>query len=115
MEEYINEERLDTQVETPSNEDMFMDDYEQTDGFQATYKFFDDTEQEKERILLNDQYIDTVFASSELTDNFDTYKVEALFDGNKDTCWAEGVDGNGVGECIEIYFLKPVYLADIFC
>ncbi len=63
--------------------------------------------------LLDAQYIDTIAASSELTDGGNTYKVEALFDGSKDTCWAEGVDGNGVGEYIEIHFIEPVYVNKI--
>lgn len=67
----------------------------------------------KESILLNDLYIDTVSASSELTDSTNTYKVEALFDGNKDTCWAEGVGGNGEGEYVEIWFTNPLYLTEI--
>lgn len=67
----------------------------------------------KESILLSDLYIDTVSASSELTDSTNTYKVEALFDGNKDTCWAEGVGGNGEGEYVEIWFTNPLYLTEI--
>ena len=114
IEEDMKEKSFDTQAEAPSNEDMFTDGYEQTDDIQATYESSDNTEQEKERILLNDQYIDTVSASSELADNLNTYHAEAMFDGNKDTCWAEGIDGNGEGECIEIHFLNPVYLTDIF-
>lgn len=76
-------------------------------------EFVENTVQEKESILLNNLYIDTVSASSELTDSVNTYKVEALFDGNKDTCWAEGVDGTGEGEYVEVWFTTPLYLTQI--
>jgi len=78
----------------------------ETEGKENTVKV-------KESILLNDLYIDTVSASSELTDSTNIYKVEALFDGNKDTCWAEGVEGNGEGEYVEIWFTNPLYLTEI--
>lgn len=97
------------------NEDETVDDSAQTDYVQAADESVDNIEQEEEEevILLNDLYIDTISASSELTDSTNTYSAEAVFDGNKDTCWAEGVDGNGEGEYIEIYFGKPVYFTNI--
>ncbi len=114
-----------TQVDTVSTIDMFTGSYEWTDNIQKIYEsaksagtvesaeFVENTVQERESILLNNLYIDKVSASSELTDSGNAYKVEALFDGNKDTCWAEGVDGIGEGEYIEVWFTTPLYLTQI--
>ncbi|MDE6664261.1 MAG: discoidin domain-containing protein [Lachnospiraceae bacterium] len=119
------------QIDTQSVEDMFTGNYEWTDNIQAVYESVENTRQLEEDILLDEEYYDSevqglssrildnqcigaVSASSELTDSVQTYKVDALFDGNKDTCWAEDVDGNGEGEYIEIEFLNPVYLTEIY-
>lgn len=111
MVEDMEEEMSAEQEEFSPSENVSMEDDGQVDGMQDIYESVDDTEQGI--ILLNDLYIDTISASSELTDNTSTYSVEAVLDGNKDTCWAEGVDGNGEGEYIEIYFREPICLTDI--
>lgn len=112
------------QADSQLAEDMFTGDYEWTDNIQAVYESIENAGQTviqesaegvgqiKESILLN-PYIDTISASSELTDSANTYKAESVFDGNRGTCWAEGVDGNGEGEYIEIQFANPVYITDI--
>lgn len=82
-------------------------------GLNEPAEFVENTVQEKQSVLLSNLYIDTVSASSELTDSVSTYKAEALFDGNKDTCWAEGVDGAGEGEYVEVRFTTPLYLTQI--
>ena len=110
MVEAMAEEVPTEQEEFSQSENVSMDDG-QVDGTQDIYESVDDIEQGK--ILLNDLNIDTISASPELTDNMSTYSVEAVLDGNKDTCWAEGVDGNGEGEYIEIHFREPIYLMDI--
>lgn len=109
--EDMEEEMSAEQEEFSLSENVSMGDDGQVDGMQDIYEFVDDTEQGI--VLLSDLYIDTISASSELTDNTSTYSVKAVLDGNKDTCWAEGVDGNGEGEYIEIYFREPIYLTDI--
>ena len=111
MVEDMEEEMSAEQEEFSPSENVSMEDDGQVDGMQDIYESVDDTEQGI--ILLNDLYIDTISASYELTDNTSTYSVEAVLDGNKDTCWAEGVDGNGEGEYIEIYFREPICLTDI--
>lgn len=93
------------------SEDVLMEEHEQVDSTQDINEFVDEAEQGK--ILLSDIYVDTISASTELTDNTNTYSAEAVLDGHSDTCWAEGVDGNGEGEYIEICFTEPVYLTDI--
>ncbi|MBD5507436.1 MAG: hypothetical protein HDR05_05180 [Lachnospiraceae bacterium] len=102
------------QFDSASTEDIFTGNYEWTDNIQVVYESAKNAKEEKESILLNDLYINTVFASSELMDSAGTYTAEALFDGDRDTCWAEGVDGDGEGQYIEIYFSTPIYLTDIF-
>lgn len=111
MVEDMAEEVPTEQEEFSPSENVSMEDDGQIDGTQDIYESVDDIEQGK--ILLNDLNIDMISASSELTDNMSTYSVEAVLDGNKDTCWAEGVDGNGEGEYIEIHFREPIYLTDI--
>lgn len=125
------EEGIDViQSEISEIEDMFTGHYEWTDNIEAVYEAIDNSKQPEQSTMPNEEYydsevqggaidllgveyIDTVVASSELTDSSNTYKVEALFDENKDTCWAEGVDGNGEGEYIEIYFTEPMYIKEI--
>lgn len=50
-----------------------------------------------EIIQLASGYIRSIRASSELTDTTKTYKAEALFDGDRETCWSEGADETGKG------------------
>lgn len=50
-----------------------------------------------EIIQLASGYIHSIRASSELTDTTKTYKAEALFDGDRETCWSEGADETGKG------------------
>lgn len=111
MLEDMEEEMPAEQEKFSPSENVSMEDDVQVDGMQDIYEFVEDTEQGI--ILLSDLYINTISASSELTDNTSTYSVEAVLDGNKDTCWAEGVDGNGESEYIEIHFREPIYLTDI--
>lgn len=126
------EEGIDVvQSENSEVEDMFTGHYEWTDNIEVVYEAIDNVEQPEQTSMSNEdyydsevqgdvaglidvRYIDTVWASSELTDSSNTYKVDALLDGNKDTCWAEGVDGNGEGEYIEIYFTEPVCIKEIY-
>lgn len=37
-----------------------------------------------------------------------TYGPELMFDRKTDTAWTEGVDGDGVGQYVQIYFDKPL-------
>lgn len=64
-------------------------------------------------IQLDYRYIKSIQASSELTDSTKTYKVEAVLDGNRETCWSEGVSGTGEGEIIYIEFTTPVYVSEV--
>lgn len=126
------EEGIDVvQSENSEIEDMFTGHYEWTDNIQAVYELVENAKQTEKSILTDDesydsevqgfssgmldnQYIGAVLASSELTDSAQTYKVDALFDGNKDTCWAEGVEGNGAGEYIKIEFSTTINLTEIY-
>lgn len=64
-------------------------------------------------IQLDYRYIRSIHASSELTDSTKTYKAETVLDGNKETCWSEGVAGTGEGEFIDIEFTSPVYISEV--
>jgi hypothetical protein len=55
-------------------------------------------------------YISTISASSILTEKADKnqYQPVKMFDGKPDTGWAEKANGPGIGEWVEVKFLKPV-------
>ncbi|MDE5939643.1 MAG: hypothetical protein K2H37_11235 [Lachnospiraceae bacterium] len=63
---------------------------------------------------IDNSYISDAVATSELTDSGQSYQAFAAVDGNKDTCWAEGVDGNGEGEFIKIKFTTTINLTEIY-
>lgn len=46
-------------------------------------------------------------ASSELTGNKHTYFATYSYDGDVNTCWQDGVPGNGSGEVLTYYFDQP--------
>lgn len=50
-------------------------------------------------------------ASSELTTNGYTFSIINSYDGDVDTCWQDGVAGDGVGEVLVYYFDQPRYIA----
>ncbi len=69
-----------------------------------------DEAQEPERPLpVSMSYVYDVTASSELTEKSGTHWASFLCDGDLDTAWVEGVDGNGAGESVMISF-DGVYL-----
>jgi hypothetical protein len=54
----------------------------------------------------------SLWASSELVEKFKDhtvkYSVKNIFDDKTDSCWAEGVKGNGIGEIITIVVNKDI-------
>jgi hypothetical protein len=69
--------------------------------------------QEVQSIEIDSNYIDFISASSELSDTTKTYKIDNILDGNRDTCWCEGVEGIGENEYLEIRFKDSLYLTEI--
>jgi len=45
-------------------------------------------------------YVSDYGSDTQLTDQYGTYYVENCFDHNLNTCWAEGVSGDGIGSGI---------------
>ncbi len=53
-------------------------------------------------------------ASSTLsTSDGNTYYASNAFDGNKNTCWTEGLEGSGIGEYISVEFSDPITIDKI--
>lgn len=52
----------------------------------------------------------SISATSTLTHPSDKYNVKSLVDGNVNTCWLEGVPGNGIGQSFTIRFDRKVEL-----
>jgi hypothetical protein len=46
--------------------------------------------------------ISSITASSTLESTYNSYITDNLLDNNKDTAWVEGVDGDGIGEYLDI-------------
>ena len=65
--------------------------------------FFDNTEEERKKVLGVNSDAWSVSASSELSINNNTYPAKNLMDGNKATAWAEGVE-KAAGEWVEMKF-----------
>lgn len=87
---------------------------EMTDEVQSVAEEAQDEPKETPQVIqLDSRYIKSIQASSELKDSTKTYKVETVLDGNKETCWSEGVAGTGEGEFIDIEFTTPVYISEI--
>ena len=59
--------------------------------------------QEVQSIEIDSNYIDFISASSELSDTTKTYKIDNILDGNRDTCWCEGVEGIGENEYLDYW------------
>jgi hypothetical protein len=55
-----------------------------------------------------------ITASSHLGATAADYRPAQAFDGNWRTSWIEGVDGDGIGEWIDVEFPQPVELKKIF-
>ncbi len=126
------EEGIDVvQSEDSEIEDMFTGHYKWTDNIEAVYESVENAKQTEKSILTDDEnydseiqgfscdridnsYISDAVATSELTDSGQSYQAFAAVDGNKDTCWAEGVDGNGEGEFIKIKFTTTINLTEIY-
>lgn len=118
--EYIEEDDLTTDyTETivEDNVDLSEQLNEMVDDFEINQtldeEVYDSEVQGAAIDILDARYIDSVTASSELMDGNNFYKADAIFDGKEDTCWAEGVNGNGEGEYIEIYFTESMYIKEI--
>lgn len=50
-------------------------------------------------------------SSSELTEETTTYSVDQIMDGDFSTAWADGVDGQGIGESISLIFDQTYLLS----
>lgn len=105
-----NESDIESEYESMTTYEEIEEVYEEV----VDEELYNSEGQEPSSVLLNERYISNVSASSELSDSTHTYGVDALFDDKRDTCWAEGVDGNGEGEYVEIQLISPTYLTDIY-
>jgi len=71
----------------------------------------EDNEQDCVINFYND--IITATASSELTHSQSPYAAGNIIDGKKDTAWVEGVEGDGIGEYVELEVDKPQFVTQI--
>lgn len=53
-------------------------------------------------------------ASSQLETSVADYSPMRAFDGDWRTSWIEGVDGDGIGEWLEVEFAEPIYIKKIY-
>lgn len=60
--------------------------------------------------VLDNSFIESVYASTELTEGSVTHRAENLFDGDRKTAWIEDVDGYGEGETVTVHFTEEVDL-----
>lgn len=115
--ELINMETLDATDELIDEDDEIPEEISakaKTDEVQSVIPETQNEQKDEPDVVQFDyRYISSIQASSELTDSTKTYRVEAVLDGNKETCWSEGTDGIGVGEVITINFTRPVYISEV--